>query len=1114
MARKNKEYEMAIKIAGEIEKSFYDSTKLTKKELSDMAKHAAKVAQDASGQSVSIAQKFSQGLKGAEPAFQGLERMSDAAFGAIRAAAATTAAAVSAVTAASVAAGMGFEEQMSAVQAISMASGGDMEKLGEKARELGESTKFSAAEVGQGFEYMAMAGWKTKDMMGGIEGVLNLAAASGEDLGQVSDIVTDAMTAFGMGADQAGRFADVLAVASSNSNTNVSMMGETFKYVAPVAGTFGYTVEDTAVAIGLMANSGIKASQAGTSLRSMLSRMAKPTKEVQAAMDRLGLSLTDGNGNMKSFLQLQKDIREGFKGMSKEQAAETASMLAGQEAMSGLLAVANASSGDFDKLADAVENSAGAAEKMAQIRLDNLKGDLTVLKSAAEGFGIGLYENLAAPAREIVQYGTGIIGNLTEMAAKEFPTVRREVKELAKSVGEFAEPVMALGGWFAKNPGAIAGPIAGIGTAVTAYKAATGLQSLAGALGAMGTAGMAVMGIGAVAAVITGIGVSIKKSAAEAKKANLDRHFGDISLSLKDIQETASFIVRDKSVERMQEAMAAFGELDGISDSIQDAARELDRADWKVSIGMELGEGEREDYQARIQEYAESMQEYARQEQYAITMSVKMLLGDRLESSNMPAVLDRFYADRQQELADLGRELNETVTEAFNDGLLDPDEVEVISNLRQKMAHIKQTLAQGDFEAGLDLLELKYGGKLDADSAMNLMQEIQELTEQELEGYGESYREAMAGYRAALAEGEITPEEFEYESGLLKSGYLEHKANQQAKALEFFNGQVWGGYGDELGGLVQKMQEETDAHLQEMLGRVARGETPNIQMDWLPEDIIGEISVDRDMRDALADLYGQARPAMEQMQEIAQQFRDGGKAVPEAVRKGILDAAQIGALAGDMDAMWVVVSAAAESEECRDAIQAVADAGGYIPEGLANAIADGQDEIDNAIKQSFTYSQRTFDRVYGQNSLKIPVNFAAKAPYSDKYLGGLAAGEGHAQGGIFDRPHIAWFAEKGPEAAIPIDGSSNAIDLWLKTGELLGMDGVSGGSTPVTGKLEQAVQEYSAGTTIQVTYSPTTQVYGNSVSGEEIENLFMSDQERFAQMMDQYVKDNGRIVFH
>lgn len=311
-------------------------------------------------------------------------------------------------------AGMAFEEQMSTVGAISGASAEDMELLTGKAQEMGIKTKFSATEAGKAMEYMAMAGWKTGEMVGGIEGIMKLAAASGEDLASTSDIVTDALTAFGLKASDSSMFADVLAAASSNANTNVGMMGETFKYAAPVAGALGYSVQDTAVAIGLMANSGIKAGQAGTSLRSILSRLSKPTKQSQQAMDKLGASLTDSAGNIKPFRQQMIDLRQSFSKLTEAEKVENAALLGGQEAMSGLLAIVNASDEDFNKLCAAVDDSAGAVERMSSARLDNLAGDVTLLKSSAEGLGIAFYNGIKDPAREAVQ---SAIENVNELTA-------------------------------------------------------------------------------------------------------------------------------------------------------------------------------------------------------------------------------------------------------------------------------------------------------------------------------------------------------------------------------------------------------------------------------------------------------------------------------------------------------------------------------------------------------------------------------------------------------------------------------------------------------------------------------------------------------------------------
>lgn len=347
--------------------------------------------------------------------------------------------------------GIDFSASMSNVQAISGATGDEITMLEQKARDLGATTVFSASDVADGFGYMAMAGWDTEQMMGGIAGVLNLAASSGEDLATTSDIVTDALTAFGMEAGDAGRLADIMAAASSNANTNVSMLGESFKYVAPVAGALGYSAEDTAVALGLMANSGIKASQGGTALRTMLTNMAKPTDDMAYAMEQLGVSLSDDEGNMYSLREVMDQLRSGFGdlmiseeefneeqrllqqalddgaisqeeydeqlnalverayGAEGAEKARYAAMLSGKEGMSGMLAIVNASEEDYGKLTAAIETSSGAAEQMAGVMNDNLGGDIKEMNSALEELKLKIFDGIQQPMRDIVQFITGSV---------------------------------------------------------------------------------------------------------------------------------------------------------------------------------------------------------------------------------------------------------------------------------------------------------------------------------------------------------------------------------------------------------------------------------------------------------------------------------------------------------------------------------------------------------------------------------------------------------------------------------------------------------------------------------------------------------------------------------
>ena len=328
-----------------------------------------------------------------------------------------------------------FQEQMSGVKAISGATTEEIAQLSNKAKEMGASTKFTATEAGQAMEYMAMAGWKTEDMLGGIEGIMNLAAASGEDLASVSDIVTDALTAFGLSASDAGHFSDVLAQASSNANTNVGMMGSTFQKVAPVAGALGYSVEDMSLGIGLMANASIKAEVAGTSLKTALANMAKPTDAQAAAMEKYGISLTNADGSMKSFGDVVKNLRSSLGGLSEAEQVAAATTIFGKESFAGMLAIVNASEADFNKLTDAVYNCDGAAKQMAETKLDNLNGSITLAQSAFDALQVELGELLLPTLTEGIKKFTEIVNVVTDF-----------VRENPQAVKTIAKVAVALAG--------------------------------------------------------------------------------------------------------------------------------------------------------------------------------------------------------------------------------------------------------------------------------------------------------------------------------------------------------------------------------------------------------------------------------------------------------------------------------------------------------------------------------------------------------------------------------------------------------------------------------------------------------------------------------------------
>ena len=385
-----------------------------------------------------------------------------------------------------------FDESMSKVKAISGATGEDFDKLRDKAREMGSKTKFSASEAADGMTYMAMAGWKTEDMLDGLEGIMNLAAASGEDLATTSDIVTDALTAFGLEAKDSGHFADVLAAASSNANTNVSMMGETFKYAAPVAGALGFSVEDTAEAIGLMANAGIKGSQAGTSLRTILTQLSGEIKITGQNLGDVTIQTTNADGSMRDLSDILADCRGAFSQLTESEKAQTAEALVGKNAMSGFLALMNAGEDDVNKLTAAIDNCDGVTQQMADDMQNNLSGQLKILKSQLEEVAIQLGDALMPTIKKVID-------RIQEWVQK-FSDLDEGTKETIVKIGLVVAavgPLLVVGGKVTQGLGTI---IDYTGKAIN--KAGSLIGKLSGSGGMLGSITSLITPIGLVTAAI------------------------------------------------------------------------------------------------------------------------------------------------------------------------------------------------------------------------------------------------------------------------------------------------------------------------------------------------------------------------------------------------------------------------------------------------------------------------------------------------------------------------------------------------------------------------------------------------------------------------------------
>ena len=1129
MATNKKEYKVKIQIGGEKDSSLDKAFSQTKRELDNLYRFSKRTNQSF----LSSVNK--------------MDAFADKTFSFMAKGAAAASAGITGALAASTAAGASFESQMSTVQAISQASETEMARLKALAKQMGIETKFSATEAGQGLEYMAMAGWEVDSMLAGLPGIMNLAAASGEDLGQVSDIVTDAMTAFNLEASRSAEFADVLAQASARSNTDVATMGQTFKYVAPVAGALGFSIQDTATAIGLMANAGIKGEQAGTSLRAMFTRIVKPTAEVEAAMSRIGLTVSNSDGSMRSLDEILRDLRTGFAGLSESERASTAASLAGQEAMSGMLALINASGEDYEKLSDSIYHAKGAAEEMAGVRMDNLKGDITLLKSSAEGAGIAIYEGLSEPLREGVQTGTEWLNSFTESVEENLPTIRREVKSAGNVLMGFVDPVLELGSWFLQHPEVIQGGLTGLVSTLLTFKAAKGITSavkLFGSLSGMikawpvAAAGLAIGGI-------AGITSAVKAAARERAVKNLAEHFGDVTLSIEELGEAAKHVLGDDLFFEIEEMERSSTRADDYYQTMKDSMEAVQKADWKLSMGIELKEGDAQEYVAAVDAYVQNAQDYITEKGYELNLAVDLVMGEA--GTGLSEDSGAFYQALLAQLDPLKQNISAALQDITENGLT-LDKQKIVSDYLGQMAEITSMITEAENAAKLQMIQGKYAGAaLDADSFQNFQAELADYTEEALAATDSAYQKILTGLNAQRIAGEkgmeggISQEEFDARSAEAAQSYYQSKAETILNGQQMMADTITATYGDEIESALQAVNQSLETGLKEAMNDPYATPEQYVQNMWRAMvEATNDTTLPKDTQNALGILLEGLAPSEEQLDTLIQQMERNGQEIPQALFRGIDSVNAAKAVTGDWEGLSRKAGEIlARSPEQSFLIESARQQGAKIPEATAGEIKETYPELESAVREMLTVLKvnletgvdaevplfldlKPFTTLKGQSEV---ANMKRKAVRQLNASADLKFGKstpkllpknlpGHAEGGIFDTPHIAAFAEKGPEAVVPLDGSQKAISIWQEAGKILGAydknsysriyETISDGWRKSG---EKAVGGYG-----MPAFQPVVNIYGNTRREDVSDGLIMTF-EVWKEYMERYEDGRRRVSF-
>lgn len=1109
----NKNYQLAIKIAGMVDASLGNSCSLTKKQLKEIAKEAA----TANAKQVSFTDAMTKAGPGIDAAWGGLTSTIKATAAASMAAGA----AVVGIGAASIATGSEFEAAMDSTAATANATAAEYNMMRDAALEMGRTTSKTATESAQALEYMALAGWSAEDSIEGLPGVLRLSEATGLDLARTSDLVTDSMSALGVEIEGLNEYLDLAAAANNKSNQTAEQLMEAYIGVGGTLKGLNIPLAESGTALGVLANRGIKGSEAGNALSAAIINLTTGTGRAGKMMEKIGLTAFDDTGKFKGLKNVLVELNGKLADMTEEEKNATLAAIGGKQhvdAMNDLISGLNTEVAEgvseWDSLTSSLENSSGALEKMAETKLDNLTGDLTIFGSAMDDAGIKIYEGLQEPMREAVQFGTEAIYEYSDDIAgavkKNFPTVKRYAKEAGDAIMDFAEPLLDVGGWMMDHPDVIAGTLGGIATTITTMKVASTLTTTATAVKALGVAlasnpVTAAISVAALAGgAIVGISAKMKIAEAQMKRSSLAKHFGNLSLSMDELEKTATLIIDNGNLSAISQTIEEFDEVDSIADKVGSLQTEMEKLNFKASLGLELTGEDAENYGSAVTSYVQDAIGLAEQKQYAMNLSLNVLLAgeDEEEKSGIIQKFNDYYTGLNGELTELGKQLGETYAEGMKDGVLSLDEVEAMQELQTKMANITAKLSSSQFEAEMEAIGIKYaGGELDVESYQNLQAEIQAQVDEASANLDESLTMNISSAKLMLEDGAINQAEYDDMVAKFKENYLEQIGDIEVKAASFQMDTLYQQYGEELAASQGELEKVIDESLGQSFAGIenlphAETEAANALMFALGEAIRqAQTGMDKGDRKAIQELMSTLAPTLEDLEGLKTNMEASGMEIPKALEEVLSSAETINMLSGAGGDYWKEVGRViAESEEYTATYNAVKDKMSDLPNSLDEGFKETAPPI---IEGMYAWSNEEIQRHFAGGidvdaDVRLTLNPTIQNPLA---LSGLPSVRKHASGGIMTQPHLGMVAEAGPEAIIPLNGSQNAVSLWEQTGQLLGGLGSSTDNSRVT-----------------ITYAPVYQI-PSGADEATIRRATAEDYERFEQFMNRYQKDQVRLAF-
>lgn len=906
---------------------------------------------------------------------------------------------------AAVKAGNDFEAQMSRVSAIAGAYGDDLEKLRDMAIELGAETSFSATESAQAMENLASAGFSTEEIMQAMPGMLDLAASSGEDLASSADIAASTLRGFQLNASEAGHVADVLAKNAADTNAAIIDTGYAMKYVAPVAQSVGWSLEEVTAAIGVMADAGIKGEQAGTTLRGALTRLMKPTDAMQSAMDSLGITFYDSQGKMKPLSTIIDELQKSTEELTDEQRDNKLATIFGTEALSGMKVLLASSKDELDTMTDGLKKADGAAEKMADTMLDNTKGSIEEMNGSLETAGITIQKQLAPWITKGAEMVTDLANQFADLDENTQGTILT-IGGIAAASGPVIKGLSGVTGGIGKLVKGTGGLIKDLGKISSAKKAAEAIgtigefsvKSVDGVSGLSQTlyklaspAGIAVMATG----VLAGIGVAVYNSMQQAKQAAIDadlaQRFGDIELSMEEVEDIAEQLTTNEWTMQVDAVINAKEELDTLREQVQSTVDSLNKTGWKISMGLELSQEENESFRTDMDSFVKDSIAYLQQKQYTATLAVNTYMVPGTESyQNVSEFVDEFYTGSQKEMQDLGDMLASEVDKALADGVITEDEYLNIQNIQSKLQELINRIENAEYTAKIKSMQLQAeGGNLTADSFQNIMSTAGEQLQSQMDAADKEFLDLVFPYQIQLEEGKISQEELD---AILRD--YQDKLNRQKGEIILDSVTVGVdtlhiNYENELDTFRQGIESTVDDFIsgEFIVNDPGNNNAPLIFYPMLEGAINDDFRMLSDeARGSAQELLDSMQPETSQLEEVAKAYREAGQIPPENIRKGLEDVYELQMMAGNTEYLYkFLAQKVAQSPEMQKTLIEARENGQSVPEELAAGLRDlyglelvernGQYVWDTVGDQAMSSAQ-VMQSLFREYGLELPESLA------------------------------------------------------------------------------------------------------------------------------------------